>query len=409
MIKKYCRMCKSMNLKTFLDLGFTPLADGFLNKEQLNELEVHYPLRVQICLDCGQAQLDFVVNPNELYRKNYPYLASVTKTGKEHFHSMATSICNKFKLKKGSFVVDVGSNIGVLLEGFKIHGMDVLGIDPAANIAEMANKRGIETWAEYFNSSVVIKVVGKKGKPAVITGTNVFAHIDNIDEVVQTVDKLLDDKGIFVIEAPYFADLIQKLEYDTIYHEHLSYLSVKPLVNFFKKFNMEVFDVERYPIHGGTIRVFVCRKGDYKVSNNVGKFLGLEKKEKVHSIEHLKKFEEDVRKLSQDLVELLTDLRKKGKRIIGVSAPAKGNTLLNYCRIGPEILEYLTEKIEIKVGMYSPGMHIPVVDDNKIFKDVPDYALILAWNFADEIMSNLSEFSKKGGKFIIPIPKPRIE
>ncbi len=408
MKKTNCRMCKSQKLEKFLDLGFTPLADGFLAKEQLGEPEVYYPLNVCVCRDCGLFQLDYIVPKDELYRKNYPYLSSITKTGTNHFHNMADSICRKFNLKKGSFVVDIGSNVGVLLDGFKKNSMKVLGIDPATNIAEMANKKGIETWSDYFGSHLVNKILAKKGKPSVITGTNVFAHIDDIDDMVKAARKLLPEYGIFVLEFPYVADLIDNLEYDTIYHEHLSYMSVKPLVKYFRKFNMEVFDVEKFKIHGGTIRVFVCNKGKKPISKNVSKFLRLEEKRNIYSMQRLKRFADDVRKQKEELVGLLLDLKKKGKRIVGIGAPAKGNTLLNYCGIGRSYLDYLTEKSPTKVGLCSPGMHIPIVADSKLFQDKPDYALLLAWNFADEIMKNMQKFRNQGGKFIIPIPKPKI-
>lgn len=408
MKKTYCRMCKSKKLERFLDLGFTPLADGFLTKEQLNEPEVYYPLNVCICRNCGLVQLDYVVEPDELYRKNYPYLSSTTKTGREHFHGMADSICKKFGIAKGSLAIDVGSNIGVLLEGFKKNGLMVLGIDPATNIAKMANKRGIETWPEYFGPHLIKKVLSKKGKATVVTGTNVFAHIDNIDEIVKTVKELLVANGIFVIEFPYLVDLIENLEYDTIYHEHLSYISLKPLIKYFSKFGMDVFDVEKFQIHGGTIRVFVCNTGKKPISENVKEFLQIEEEKNIHSMERLRKFEKDVRKQKEELVGLLLELKRRGKRIVGVGAPAKGNTLLNFCGIGMDYLDYLTEKSPLKVGFYSPGMHIPIVADKRMHKDESDYALLLPWNFADEIMSHMKKFRQNGGKFIIPIPKPRI-
>ena len=405
---KVCRMCKSSKIEKFLDLGFTPPSDGFLAAEQLERPETHYPLDVCICHDCGLVQLGYVVSPEILFRTDYPYESSTTRSGREHFLDMSRYICKRFGLRPNSLVIDVGSNVGVLLLGFKEQGMSVLGIDPATNIAEIANRKGIETWPEFFNTEIAEKVVKKKGKASVITGTNVFAHIHDLHDVARAVDMILRDDGIFVIEAPYLVDTLNNLEYDTIYHEHLSYISVRPLVSFFKKFNMDVFDVLRVKIHGGSIRVFVCRKGMQKISDNVGKLLNLEETEKVYSMERLKRFAQDVKKQKEDLLYLLADLKKSGKRIVGVSAPAKGNTLLNYCKIDAVTLDYLTEKAEVKIGRFSPGMHIPVVPDKKLLEDKPDYALLLAWNFADEIIRNLDEYRKAGGKFIIPIPSPRI-
>ena len=408
MLKKNCRMCKSQKLKVFLDLGFHAVSDGFLTKEQLDEAESMFPLRTCICTNCGLVQLDYVVPPDKLYRENYPYLSSITKTGQEHFHGMAASICKKFDIPKGSLAIDIGSNIGVLLEGFKKCGINVLGIDPASNVAEMANKRGIETWPEYFDSKITKKVLAKKGKAAVITGTNVFAHIDDLDDCMHAVQELLAKKGIFVFELPYLVDLLENLEYDTIYHEHLSYMSIKPLVSFFARFNMEVFDVERTTIHGGSIRVFVAGHGSYKRQKMVDELVALEKEKKCYDLERLARFSEDVAKPKEELIDLLRKLKKQGKRIVGLSAPAKGNTLLQYCKLGTDYLDYVTEKSETKIGLFTPGTHIPVVRDEEMLKDAPDYALLLAWNFAPEIIKNLERYAKKGGKFIIPIPKPRV-
>lgn len=408
MKKKNCRMCKSKKLEKFLDLGFTPLADGFLTKQQLNEPEVYYPLNVCICRDCGLAQLDYLVPPDEMYRKNYPYLSSTTKTGRMHFHDMGDSICKRFRLAKHSLAIDIGSNTGVLLEGFKKNGLEVLGIDPAENIAKKANSHGIETWSEYFGSHLIKRILKKKGKASVITGTNVFAHIDDLDDIVKTVKALLINNGVFVIEFPYLVDLIENLEYDTIYHEHLSYLSIKPLIKYFNRFGMNIFDIEKFKIHGGTIRVFVCNQGVHSVSKNVDRFLKIEEEKNICSLKRLRQFEEDVRKQKQQLIDLLRELKKKGNKIVGIGAPAKGNTLLNFCGIGRDYLDYLTEKSPTKIGLYSPGTHIPIVDDNKVTKDKPDYGLLLAWNFAEEIIGNIEGFRKHGGKIILTKPKLKI-
>ncbi len=401
-------MCQSNLLEKFLDLGFSPPADSFLTADQLNEPETHYPLDVCICHNCGLVQLGYLVSPEILYRKNYPYESSTTRTGREHFLEMSKYACKRFKLPSNSLVVDVGSNVGVLLSGFKDQGMAVLGIDPAPNIADIANSKGIETWSEYFDIRTAKKILKHKGKASVITGTNVFAHIDNLHGMVKAIDMLLKDDGVFIFEVPYFVDTLNNLEYDTIYHEHLSYISMKPLIKFFKKFNMDVFDVMRVKIHGGSIRVFVCKDNIQKISENVNKLLKLEETEKIYSMECLKQFAQDVKKQKEELFSLLTDFKKNGKRIVGLGAPAKGNTLLNYCKIDTGILDYLTEKAQVKIGLFSPGMHIPVVSDKELINDKPDYALLLAWNFADEIIKNLDEYKKAGGKFIIPIPHPKI-
>lgn len=241
-----------------------------------------------------------------------------------------------------------------------------------------------------------------------ITGTNVFAHIDDLYTLMKNVEALLKPDGVFIFEAPYLVNLIKHTEYDTIYHEHLSYLSVKPLIQFFKNFDMEIFDIEQVDIHGGSFRVYIAKQSIYKVSSIVGKLLREEEGMGLYSHKVLDDFSIVVQKNRRDLVWLLNSLRHDGKRIAGVSAPAKGMTLLNYCRLGGELLDFITEKSKLKIGRYTPGTHIPVVPDSYLIQQKPDYALLLAWNFADEIMKNLEEYRKLGGKFIIPIPTPKI-
>ncbi len=405
---KNCRMCNSENLYKFLDLGFAPPSDAILTKEELLEPELHFPLTVLQCQDCGLTQLGYAVNPALMYGEKYRYESSITETGKKHFYAMADSICDNFNIEANSLVIDLGSNVGVLLEGFKRRGMRILGIDPAPKIAKIANERGIETLQEFVNSKVASRVVLEKGKAKVIAATNVFAHIDNKEELMQSVKIMLDWDGVFIIEAPYFVDLIENLEYDTIYLDHLEYLSIKPLVNFFKKHGMDVFDVERYGIHGKSIRIFVCMGGQKPISQNVWNLLNLEQEKRIYEKKTLDKFAQKVEQHKREFVNLLRDLKREGKKIVGISAPAKGNTLLNYCKIDTDLIDYMAEKSIIKRGLYTPGMHIPILGEEKILEDNPDYGIIFAWNFADEIIKNNLEFASRGGKFINPIPHPSI-
>lgn len=407
MKKNNCRMCKSNNMPKFLDLGFSALSDNFLTVEQLEQPEIFYPLTVHSCLDCGLCQLGYVVPPELMFNENYPYDSSTTKTGREHFTKMGVDICDRFNLKPNSFVIDVGSNAGVLLSGFKSKGMRVLGIEPSSKLANAAIKNGIDSIIEFFSKKLVKKILDDYGKVSVITGTNVFAHIDDLDDFMITADSLLVEDGIIVIEAPYLLRLIENLEYDTIYHEHLSYLSVKPMIEFCKKFGFEVFDTEEQTIHGGTLRYFIGRKDNRKVSQNVSNCIKIEDEREIYSEKKLQNFARSVKDHRTALLQLLHELKINGKKIVAISAPAKGNTLLNYCKIDSEILDYVTERNPLKVGKFTPGMHIPVYSDEKL-EDQPDYALILAWNFADEIIQNNSKYREKGGKFIIPIPKPVI-
>lgn len=403
-----CRMCHSQKLYQFLDLGFTPPADQFRTKEQLEEPDVYYPLRVYVCDDCGLVQLGYVVDKEVLYQDDYPYEASVTRAGKRHWAEFAKTTITELNLLPGQLVVDIGSNVGALLHPFKAEGMQVHGVDPAPNIVAIAQERGIETTCDFFNAKTVRAIKKDKGLASVITGTNVFAHIDDLHTLMENIKELLEKGGVFIFEAPYLVHLIENNEYDTIYHEHLSYISIKPLVKFLKKFNMEIFDIKQYDFHGGSIRVYINAMGFRPIANEVYKLLAHEEKMNLYSHAVLDQFAKRVEQNRRELKTLLLSLVNQNKKIIGVSAPAKGMTLLNYCGIGRDILDFVTEKTTLKIGRFTPGAHIPVLPDSEIKKARPDYALLLAWNFAHEIMENLSDFSEAGGKFIIPIPKPKI-
>jgi SAM-dependent methyltransferase len=403
-----CRMCGSGELELYLDLGHTPPADQFRRAERLAQPEVSFPLQVCICTRCGLSQLGYVVRPEILYQDEYPYEASTTRAGQSHFRTFAASVADRIGLTERDLVVDIGSNVGVLLAGFREAGARVAGIDPAANIAAIAEERGIPTVADFFGAAAVERVLREHGAARVITGTNVFAHIDDLSELMRNIDRLMTEDGVFIFECPYFLNLLKDLEYDTIYHEHLSYVSMRPLIAFFARFGMRVFDVEEVDIHGGSFRVFVDRCRREVNASVIDDLLRREEREGAFDIARLGRFAADVADNRDELVAMLHDLRGRGKRVAGVSAPAKGMTLLNYARIGRETLEFVTEKSQLKIGRFTPGGHIPVVGDEVLLAEKPDYALLLAWNFADEIMRNLSAYSAAGGRFIVPIPAPRI-
>jgi 2-polyprenyl-3-methyl-5-hydroxy-6-metoxy-1,4-benzoquinol methylase len=405
---KNCRVCKSDALYKFLDLGHTTPADEFRRADELEEPIPQFPLNAVICESCGFVQLDYVVDGAYLFQKEYPYESSVTETGRKHYFDFAKSIIDYLGLDNDELVIDVGSNVGVLLEGFKNNGMKVLGIDPAPNIVEKANKRGIDTMCRFFGEASAKEAFEKKGAASVITGTNVFAHIDDLDDVMRGVKTLLNDKGVFIFESPHLLTLYSNLEYDTIYHEHLSYISISPLVDFFAKFGMEIIKVEKTNIHGGSIRVFIGFIGNNEIDPSVNLVLEEEESAGLKKIENWTNFADRVEQQRQSLLALIRKLKSEGKTIVGLSAPAKGMTLLSHCKIGRETLEYITEKSELKMGKYAPVDKIPIVSDDRLIQDKPDYALLLAWNFSKEIIKNLDEYRKGGGKFIIPIPEPRI-
>lgn len=410
LVKKfpYCRFCLSKNLQQVIDLGNQPAANAFLTKKQLKEREHFFPLKVNFCSKCGQLQLTHVVSPDYLFR-NYVYVSSTSPVFVAHFEQYAQSVYEKFKLNEDSLVVDIGSNDGVLLKPFKKLGMQVLGIDPARKIAEDATKNGILTLPEYFDQDLADDIIKIYGLADVITANNVFAHVPYIDELILAVKKLLKKEGVFIIEAPYLVDFLKKNLFDTIYHEHVSYLSIKPLTVLFQRFNMEVFDVQKTDSHGGSIRVFVKKaESGRKISKSVNEFIKKEENLGLRKLSTYLKFAKKIAQNKKDLKLLLKKLKTQGKSIVGYGAPAKGNTLLNYFKIGPKILDYIVEDNEYKQGLYTPGMYIPVVGPEKISKTNPDYILILAWNFAEPIIKKLEEYKRDGGRFIIPVPTPYI-
>lgn len=409
LIKKVdsCRVCKASNFTKVLTFGPTPLANAFLKKEQIDKEEYFYPLDVYFCNNCKFMTLGHVVSPVELF-KDYVYVSSTSKIFINHFKTFSKEAYKRFKLTKNSLVLDIGSNDGILLKPFKELGVKVVGIEPASKIAAVAKKEGIETFDKFFSVQLAKKIVGQYGQAKIATATNVFAHIDDLDEVINGLDILLREDGIFIMEAPYLIDFLEKRYFDLVYHEHLSYWSIKSLIALFKRFDMEVFDVQKVAVHGGTIRTFIAKKGIYKKEKSVEKFLSLEKKYKLEQKETYLQFSDKVLENKIKLLALLRKIKSENKKIVGYGAPAKGNTLLNYFSIGQEFLDYIVDDSSWKQGLYSPGKRIPVVSSKVLVNDKVDYILILAWNFAESIMANNIEFSKKGGHFIIPVPKPII-
>lgn len=405
---RMCRFCHGSSFHQYLDLGFTPPADAFMRAQGLQQPEIYYPLDVRLCLECGLSQLGYIVPPEILYQHDYPYESSTTRAGRKHFFELASTAVDRFGLTTENLAVDVGCNVGVLLDGFKTRGCRVLGIEPAANIAAIASGRGLDILNDFINPTLASQAVEMHGEASVVTITNVFAHIDDLDGFMEAVEILLNDKGVLIIEAPHFLKLLQNLEYDTIYHEHLSYLAIRPLNFLFRRFGFEIFDVQEIGIHGGSIRVYISRIGRHPVTNAPARMVAEEEEEGLFDIERLNAFSRSVAAHRTKLSSLLNKLKADGHSIAGVSAPAKGMTLLNYCRIGPELLDFVTEKSRLKIGRYTPGMHIPVLSDEALLENKPDYALLLAWNFAPEIIENLKDYQSQGGKFIIPIPDPHI-
>lgn len=403
-----CRLCKSRKLEKILDFGKTPPANSFLKKSQLKDKEDFFPLIVNFCTNCGQLQLSHVVNPEILFR-HYVWVSSTSRVTVAHFEEYAHSVFNSLKMKKGDLVVEMGSNDGVLLKPFKALGARVLGVDPARNVARRATREGIPTLPDFFNVKLARQIAKKYDKAKIITANNVFAHINDLDEIVRAVFELLDKEGAFIIEAPYNIDLIEKNLFDIIYHEHLSYLSLGPLDRFFRRFGMQIFDVVKRPVHGGSIRVFIKMGGAaYKVNKRVKKFLDLEKRKRLSDVNTYRTFAKNIQENKIKLSMIIRRLKKEGKTIAGYGAPAKATTLLYYFNIGGETLNFIVDDSSFKHGLFTPGKHIPIVATKELYVRKPDYLLILAWNFAESIIKMHKKYKEEGGKFIIPVPKPKI-
>ncbi|MDD5317374.1 MAG: class I SAM-dependent methyltransferase [Candidatus ainarchaeum sp.] len=402
-----CRICGNPELKLFLPLGTMALANSFIKREDLGKPEPKFPLNAVFCEACGLVQLDYVVPPEVLF-SHYVYFSSTSETLRRHFAAYAHEIHDGFTAP-GSLVVEVASNDGVLLKNLVGKNVKILGVEPATNIAEVARKAGVPTLNEFFSLQTAKRIAKEYGKASAITGNNVFAHVGDLHDFVEGLRALLAPGGAVLIEVPYLADFYRKKEFDTIYHEHLAVYSLKPLIRLFGMHGMQIFDVKAEPVQGGSIRFYAqLAGGPRKVSPRVAEFLEEEEKLGLHGLKAYEGFSRDVAAMKSRLVSMLGGMRREGKRIAAYGAAAKGNTLLNYFQIGPETIEYCVDRNPAKVGFLTPGMHIPVVGVERLAEDKPDYLLILAWNLAEEIMSQQAEYKNAGGKFIIPIPEPRI-
>ncbi len=390
-----CRMCQSKNLKQWLDLGLHPHSDHF-HKEK--EAEMFYPLGVSVCEDCGLNQLTYIVAKEELYLKDYLYESSITKTASDHWQELADTVCKKVGLKENSLVVDIGSNDGTLLTKFQALGHTVLGIDPTPEATQIAIDRGVPTYQEFFTKELVIGM----DYADLIVGTNVFAHVHDLNDFMDGVEYLLKKEGVFVFESPYFGEFLKGVEMDTVYHQHLSYLSLKPLVPFLDKHGMEVFDVEQRPLHGGVFRVYIARKGEREVTTAVHAMLASE----TWTFDQLESVAELFKDTMTELLQTVLNIKKEGKSIALISTPAKGNTLLNYSHIG-RFIDFATDRSKLKQGRFLPGTGIEVFSDEELIKRNPDYAIVLAWNFFPEITENVRKAGYTG-KFIRPLPNLEI-
>ena len=402
-----CRTCKSDRLYLFLPLGEHPLANGFLQAEQLDEPEPRFPLDVHVCLDCGLIQVADQI-PAGFFR-HYVYIPSSADAMHGHFSGLADTLARRFLDSAEALTIDIGCNDGLFLSFLHGRGARTLGIDPATNIAELARDKGIEVVTEYFTPELAHRIREEHGPAKVVVSTNTFHHIGDLDPFTLGVTLLLADDGVFVVEVPHAQELVEQNEFDGVYHEHVSQHTVKSFVDHFRLFGLEVFDVERLDVHGGSIRVFArpARNG-VAPPGAVQAWLDEEERRGLFAAETYDAFRARVERIRAELLEILTEVKRTGGRIVGYGASARGNTLLNYYGIGPDTLDYIVDRNPLKQGLYSPGMHIPVEGPERLAGDDARYMLVIAWNFADEIIEQQSGFRERGGRFILPIPEPRV-
>lgn len=400
-----CQITGSPNLELIIDLDCQPLCDSLLTKEQLTEPETTYPLRLYLCPESGLAQLDYVVDGAVVYHPQYPYRSGITKELELYQRAFAKNVADELRLPSGSLCVDIGSNDGTLLTGFKSLGMRALGVEPT-NIARTAREEnGIETLQHFFTEALACEIAKDYGKARVITATNVFAHIAPLGEVVRGICALLDDDGVFITESHYLLDVVEKGQFDTVYHEHIRTYSLKSLITLFACYGMEVVDVRRADRYGGNIRAYVARKGSRPVAPSVPALMALEVERGLFEPQTYVHFRTRVERSRDDLMTLAYRARQSGLAFVGNSCPGRCSTLLNYYGMTRDLMPYLAEQsTSLKLGLYLPGKHIPVVSNQVLIDEQPDYVVLLAWHYATPIAQQLRVRGLRS-KLVVPLPQ----
>lgn len=403
-----CRVCGSDDLASYLDLGLMPLANNLAATADEAKAMQRYPMEVQVCKECWLSQLTVVIDPRILF-SNYAYRSSISQAYIDHCLSMARSVRAALGLLPDDLVVDVAGNDGALLAVFKDElGVRVVNVDPAENLAPIAEAQGVPTITSFWGVDAAERVLAEHGRPSLITATNVFAHVDDVRGFVAAAKHCLKPDGALMLEFPYGVDFIEHREFDTIYFEHLSYVLLEPVRRLAESLEMEVFNVEKQDIHGGTVRVFIGNQGAHDIDASVGKLLAAEQRDGYHDIAIYDAWNREISDLISELKTKIGALIDDGARVAAFAASAKGNTLLNACGFDSATIEYIVDDTPEKIGRFSPGTGIPIVNRTVLANGAPDYLAILAWNFSKEIIASTSDYRATGGRYIIPIPAFRI-
>jgi hypothetical protein len=399
-----CRFCGAPLELTVVDLGMSPLCESFLRADQTRQMEPFFPLRVFACERCYLVQLEAFVRPDEIFTE-YAYFSAYSTAWVEHARQYVEMISKRLSLGSDDLVVELASNDGYLLQHFVGTGIQILGIDPAANVAEAAEARGVPTLVEFFGRELAQRLADEGKRASLILGNNVLAQVPDLNDFVAGVQVLLRDDGTATFEFPHLLRLLDGLQYDTIYHEHFSYFSFATTAEILRTHGLEAYDVEELWTHGGSLRVYAQHAGGpHETAGAVFELLEREEREGLRSPERYARFAEDVKESKRALLELLIGLHRKGKQVVGYGAPGKGNTLLNYCGIRTDLLDYTVDRNPYKHGLFTPGTHIPIFPPEKIAETRPDYILVLPWNLVDEISAQLSYVAEWGGQLIVPVP-----
>ena len=403
-----CRGCGSEGLEIVLSLGSMPPSNALRTEEQLGMPEPTYLLDLAFCPVCALAQITVSVAPSELFA-GYAYFSSYSTTMLAHAEELVERMVSERGLGSGDLAMEIASNDGYLLQYYLRAGVPVLGIDPARNVAAVAQEHGVETLCDFFGADLAEGLRDSGRRASVLHANNVLAHVPDINGVVRGIGRVLDDGGVAVIETPYVRDLVERLEFDTIYHEHLFYYSLTALDRLFERNGVRLVDVERIPIHGGSLRVFAAPGGVAgDVSDAVPRMLEEEDRARIATPEYFHGFAERVGLLKEQLHTLVFDLKAQGHRLAAYGAAAKGAVLLNTCGIAADQIDFVADRSEYKQGRFMPGVHIPIVGPERLLEEMPDEVLLLAWNLADEILGQQAEYTSRGGRFIIPIPEPEV-